>query len=90
MVGVPFNPGANATNTSTTDANAPAAQGRGFFGSIGHGWNVLNSASDRGFSNALSFVVGGAVDLVDSVPKIAGYDSISKQTTGNDLNTVKV
>jgi hypothetical protein len=86
MVGVPFNPGASATNSSSTDATAPAPQGRGFFGSIAHGWNVLNSARDRGFGNALSFVVGGAVDLVDSVPKIAGYDTISKQVSGNDLN----
>ena len=79
-------PGANAINSSVTNANAPAAEGRGFFGSIAHGWNVLNSARDRGFGNALSFVVGGAVDLVDSAPRLAGYDTISKQLSGSDLN----
>jgi hypothetical protein len=73
----------NAT-PATSDASAP--QGRGFFGSIAHGWNVLNSARDRGMNTAVSFIVGGAVDLVDSVPKIAGYDSISKQISGADLN----
>lgn len=72
--------------TPATNVETAAPAERGFLGRISHGWRVTKGAIDTGLGEAVSFVAGGAVDLVDSVPKIAGYDKISKQITGNDLN----